>query len=159
MNPLSRFEHRLWKSGFLGSVIRALFRAAWARIRFVPDAEKLWRALHKPDQLYKETGRPKPSFFRDVNGLSCDLARFSSPQRSCAGHGPKPYPAKAGLVEFSVERVRAVGSDVGHRPVKPPLTRHRNYGHAQFTSVPDGPGQSSLAKSATFRIRHRLTSP
>jgi len=119
----------------------------------VPGDAKLWRALHKPDQYYKDSGKPKPSFFRDKNGLSCDLARLSTPARSKLGHGPKPYPPGSGLVEFTAERVRAAGSDVSHEPVKLP---RQNYAHAQLSSTLDGTGADLLAKAATYVIKHDL---
>lgn len=132
---------------------RLWFRIWRIRLTFIPDKEKLWRALHRADQVYKETGRPKPSFFRDRSGLSCDLARFSTPERSRRGHGPKPYPPECGLVEISTALVREAGSDVAHVPVN---EVPRNYAHTQFVSVVAGEGLELLARESTYRIHHRF---
>ena len=156
MNILSRFERKLWKSGLTGSIVRLIFRAVWVRIQQIPDSERLWRTLHKPDLVYKHNGKPKPAFFRDKNGLSCDIARLSTPQRTKIGYSKKPYPDKAGVVEFSVEQVRAAGSDVSHKPVKPPLVPRRNYAHAQLNDPLSGEGESSLSEEAVFRIPQRF---
>ena len=150
MKLLQRWEPRLWKSGLAGCIIRALYRVAWIRIRFVPGEERLWRALNRSEQVYAKTGQPKPSFFRDKNGLSCDLARFSTPERSRLGHGATPYPSESGLVEVNARLVRDAGSDVRHAPVKVP---RRNYAHAQLTSALSSIGADLLAKNARYRIR------
>src|SRR5213594_140312 len=109
MNMWQSWENRLWRPGFLGLISRALFRMAWIRIQLIPGEERLWRALHKREQVYAD-GTIKPAFFRDVSGLSCDLARFSTPERSRRGHGRQPYPQETGLVEFRARHVRAAGS-------------------------------------------------
>lgn len=119
------------------------------KIQVVPDTEKLWRAINKPEQVYKDTGRPKPAFFRDKTGLSCDLARFSTPERSRIGHGEKPYPAESGLVEFETQMVRTAGADVRHAPVKEP---RRNYAHAQIESLLSAAGQEAMSKLARYRV-------
>jgi len=150
MNTMPRLERTLWQCGFLGFIVRFLFKALWLTIRLIPDEERLWRAVRKPDQVYKD-GRLKPSFFRDKSGLSCDLARFSTPEKSRMGHGLNPYPPESGLVEIRVLNVRAVGSDVAHRPITTP---RRNYAHTEFTSVPDSKGLDSLVQASTFRIMH-----
>jgi hypothetical protein len=150
-SSLSRWEPKLWKTGFLGYIVRLLFRMAWININHIPSEEKLWRAVNKPDQVYKDTGRPKPSFFRDRSGLSCDLARFSTPEKSRVGHGTKPYPPDSGLVEFTVSTVRALGSDVVHKPVRDPKP---SYAHAQLTTVLIGDPAEDLAKAVTYRIPH-----
>jgi len=156
MNVWSRYETKLWMSGLVGFAVRWIFRLTWRRIEFIPPGEKLWRALHKVDQVYREprrAGRPKPSFFRDKWGLSCDLARFSTAERSRIGHAEKPHPAEAGLVEFSVGNVREIGSDVRHEPVRKP---RRNYAHAQFTSTPSTPARSKLADKSTYHVPQRF---
>src|SRR6266699_160374 len=93
-------EKRLWETGLLGSISRAMFRWLWLRIQLVPDREKCWRAVNKPDHIYKpgtpRAGKLKPSFFRDKKGLSFDLARFSTMERSRIGHAEKPYPVGTG---------------------------------------------------------------
>jgi hypothetical protein len=172
-------EDRLWRDGFVGYMVRALYRLTWQRIQFLPADEHLWRAFHQRDQVYA-TGELKPSFFRDRSGLSCDLARFSNPEASRRGHSDKMYPAEAGLVEFRVLDVRAVGSDVEHDPVKRPRQslsfgrpistllartwstlrlwrRRHNYAHSKVTSPIRRPdGEEYLATVASFRIQQRL---
>lgn len=154
-------------------MVRKLYRITWQQIRLLPDRERLWRALRQKDQLYP-TGEIKPSFFRDRSGLSCDLARFSTPEASRRGHGEQAYPAEAGLVEFSVLDVRAIGSDVLHVPVKTtvPVARAasffsrlrlrgsthsiRNYAHAQFTSYLERPEAEQLILRSFFLIEQRF---
>ena len=151
---LLRWERRLWDAGLRGYIIRRFFRLAWIRIRFIPGDECLWRAVNKPDQVYKDTGRPKPAFFRDKSGLSVDLSRLSSPERSRVGHGAKPYPTESGLVEIRVSMVRDAGTDVNHVPVREPRL---NYAHAQFTSLLGSSGLQALAQAAHYRIQPRFT--
>jgi hypothetical protein len=147
------WERQLWKDGLIGYAVRAIYHLTWRRIRWIPDNERLWRALHKRDQVYAKTGMIKPSFFRDRSGLSCDLARFTTPEASRLGHGDQDSPAEAGLVEFRALDVRRCGSDVQHAPVKTPRP---NYAHSMFTSVVEGTEGEDLARAACFRIPHRL---
>jgi hypothetical protein len=120
----------------------------WIRIQLIPDEERLWRALHQRDQVYAN-GEIKPAFFRDIHGLSCDLARFSTPERSRRGYGQQAFPQGAGLVEFRARHVRAAGSDVRHEPKKEPPP---NYAHSQFTVCLERAGQDLLKREAQFRI-------
>jgi hypothetical protein len=137
-------------------MVRALYRLTWQRIQLLPDNERLWRAVRQRDQVYA-TGELKPSFFRDESGLSCDLARFSTPEASRRGHAEQPYPLEAGLVEFKVLDVRAVGSDVEHVPLQ---ISPRNYAHSQFTSIIERPdGEEQLVAAASFRIPQRFRVP
>jgi hypothetical protein len=129
-----------------------VYRRLWLRIEVLPDEELLWRVVNKADQVYKN-GRPKPSFFRDSSGLSCDLARFSTPARSCAGYGERSYPPESGLVEMTTILVREAGSDVTHRPVTTPT---RNYAHAQLVTLLPPEGREMLAKKVVFRVPHRF---
>jgi hypothetical protein len=133
-------------------MVRAFYRVAWRRIQLVPDSELLWRALRQRDQVYA-TGEIKPAFFRDQSGLSCDLARFSTPEASRRGHGKQKYPAEAGLVEFRVVDVRALGSNVRHAPTRDPQI---NYAHSQFTTFLDKPAAELLIAVASFRIPQRF---
>lgn len=59
----------LWQDGLAGWLVRVIYRITWILIDYIPDDEKLWRALYKKDQLYSD-GSPKPAFFRDKSGLS-----------------------------------------------------------------------------------------
>lgn len=112
----------------------------------------LWRAVYKPEQL-KPDGTLKPSFFRDKRGLSCDLARMSSVERSRRGYGePPPWPDEAGLVAFTVGAVEASGSSVGHEP----LSDNNNYSHCQFRTALTTPLARTLLARARFKRRPRL---
>lgn len=146
---------RVWRTGFLGFIARRIHRALWIKISHIPDSEKLWRAVNKPEQVYAKTGKPKPAFFRDKSGLSCDIARFSTPEKSRVGHGPKPYPADSGLIEMDAGLIRKAGADVAHRPVKDPK---RNYAHAQLTSLLTATGEALLGDSVTFKVPHKFRS-
>jgi hypothetical protein len=153
---------------------RALFKRRWRQIQFIPDDEKLWRALHRLEQIYPKghpkaelVGKPKPSFFRDRNGLSCDLARFSTEQQSRLGYGDEPYPVGAGLVEFTASQFRKVQSDVGHKPVAGPNTRNaspnslrgpkENYAHVQVTTYLESDQREPLIKGCKVVVTHQLT--
>jgi hypothetical protein len=125
----------------------------WIAIHHIPSDEKVWRAIYKPDQIYKESGKPKPAFFRDKNGLSCDLARFSTPEMSRVGHADKPYPPETGLVEIELGEVRTVGSDVRHVPIR---ESRQNYAHAQFTSALGAIAAESLSTSSGYRVNQRF---
>jgi len=147
-----RLERRLWTSGFPGWLIRMCFDLLWINIRLVPEEERLWRAVNKREQVYaggQRLGGLKPSFFRDRNGLSLDLARFSTVERSRLGHGERPYPVESGLAEVRVGEVRAVGTDIEHLPVKSP---RRNYSHVQFTSALDVSRADGLARTAKMIV-------
>ncbi|OGQ77412.1 MAG: hypothetical protein A2289_25255 [Deltaproteobacteria bacterium RIFOXYA12_FULL_58_15] len=80
----------------------------------------------------KPNGEIKISFFRDNrHGTSCDLARFSTREKSRRGHSQASRRgADAGLVEFSAADVRSVGSDVHHRPHRDQV--ESNYAHAEL---------------------------
>jgi len=148
-------EPSLWQDGWLGFIIRRLYQAAWLEIGRVPAKEKVWRAIHKRDQVYPSTGQPKPAFFRDKNGLSVDLARLTTPARSRIGHAQEPYPPETGLVELPVEAIRAVGSDVGHVPIRAP----ENYAHAQLTQAVSPVGGKTLSDAAVYRIPQGFVTP
>jgi len=132
-------------------LIRQLYRLRWIEISNIPDDELLWRSVYKKDQIYKN-GRPKPAFFRDKSGLSCDLAKFSTPERSRRGFADPPWPAEAGLVEFSRRDVRDAKSDVKHKPIATP----RNYAHCQLDVPLDKKGEQHMADAARWRIEQRL---
>jgi hypothetical protein len=140
----------LWSDGWRGWLVRRLYRLCWKTIGTIPDPERLWRAFPKKEQLYPD-GRIKPAFFRDSSGLSCDLARFSTPETSRLGHAisvGRNRPPGTGLVEFTAGAVRARGSDVKHRPAQ----EFHNYSHCQFTSNLTTAQARSLCEVATFLI-------
>ena len=105
--------------------------------------------------MYKN-GIPKPSFFRDRNGLSCDLARFSTPERSRRGYADAPWPEEAGLVEFRARDVRDARSDVQHTPLKKPNWPFRNYAHCILNPNPPTEGIDHLTRVCTWRIPQRV---
>lgn len=144
----------LWSKGWRGWLARKLYRLFWRRIRYIPRDEKLWRAVYKKDQVY-EDGQLKPAFFRDRSGLSCDLARFSTVERSRRGYSLQ-WPEEAGLVEFSVGLVRDNGSDVEHAPVRQP---HQNYAHCLFTELLHHPDTDNLAEAASWVVKQRVRPP
>lgn len=100
----------------------------------------LWRAVYRKDSL-KSDGTLKPAFFRDKRGLSCDLARFSTVERSRLGMVVPPvWPSTSGLARFAVRDVRRAGTTVSHVPVRASTTVvaeqtrpvRANYAHCQF---------------------------
>ena len=107
--------------------------------------------MHKKDQLY-ENGDIKPAFFRDKTGLSCDLARFSTVERSRRGYNPPPWPDAAGLVEIRVTHARAAGSDVRHKPIS---GRYPNYSHSQFTEYLTPAQAKEICRQANFPVKPR----
>jgi len=149
----SHLEQKLWKGGFSGWFASVLLRLRFWQISYLPDEEILWRALFKRDQVYAD-GSIKPSFFRDRRGgLSCDLARLSSAERSRRGYTEPPWPDEAGLVAFRVGHVRAAGSNVAHKPLRRP---HPNYSHCEFEDQLSGPGEGVLAGHAWFEVPQRV---
>ena len=141
----------LWRDGWIGWLVRKIYSTRWKIIEHIPDDEKLWRAVHKKDQLY-ENGDIKPAFFRDKTGLSCDLARFSTVERSRRGYNPPPWPDAAGLVEIRVTHARAAGSDVRHKPIS---GRYPNYSHSQFTEYLTPAQAKEICRQANFPVKPR----
>jgi hypothetical protein len=116
----------------------------FVKLQSIPPSEKLWRSVYKKEQLRRD-GTVKPSFFKDKRGLSCDLARFSTIELSRRGHQvPPAWPNEAGLVEFTVAAVRAVGSDVEHKPLRMPPDNMNNYSHCEFATPLEGNAASDL---------------
>ena len=141
----------LWREGWIGWLVREIYRRKWKIIDYIPDDERLWRAVYKKDQLYA-TGEIKPTFFRDKNGLSCDIARFSTIEQSRCGYAPPPWPDAAGLVEIKAAHVRQVGGDVQHKPIR---NDHPNYSHSQFTTLLQGDQLETIRRMSQFRVRPR----
>ena len=142
---------RLWRDGWIGWLVREIYRRKWKIIDHIPGDEKLWRAVYKKDQLYPN-GNIKPAFFRDKTGLSCDLARFSTVEQSKRGYAPPPWPDAAGLVEIRVIHARQAGSDVRHKPIS---GEHPNYSHAEFTAHLTTPLAEDICRLAKFRSTPR----
>jgi hypothetical protein len=144
----------LWSLTFVGSWLRRRYAASWRQIRHIPDAAVLWRAI-KPDQVYRD-GKIKPAFFRDRRGgYSCDLAAFSTREKSRRGyaHPPAWNPEEAGLVEFKAADVRRAHTDVIHAPIR--NERTTNYSHAQFTRELSGDEERAMAAAAMVVIAPR----
>ncbi len=55
-----------------------------------------------------------------------------------AGGQPPPWPDEAGLVEFTVQAIRDVRSDVEHVPLRQPTHPVDNYAHCQLTIPLEG---------------------
>jgi len=122
----------VWTNTFWGFCIRIIYRIFWIKIKYIPNDEILWRAVYNEKQVKKD-GTLKPAFFRDKNGLSCDLARFSTIEKSRMGHKKPPrWGLHSGLVELDVSTLREIGADVQHKPIK--KKRENNYAHCQFSS-------------------------
>jgi hypothetical protein len=144
----------LWSATFVGSWLRRRYEASWRLIRHIPDSATLWRAI-RPDQIYRD-GKIKPSFFRDRRGnYSCDLALFSTREKSRRGyaHPPAWSPDEAGLVEFTAADVRKANTDVVHTPIR--NERATNYSHAQFSSELSGEEERAMAADAIVVIPPR----
>ena len=142
----------LWRDGWIGWLVREIYRKKWKIIDHIPDDEKLWRAIYKKEQLYND-GNIKPAFFRDRSGLSCDLARFSSIEKSRLGYIPPPRPSGTGLVEIGVSHARAAGTDVYHKPIMVPAP---NYSHCQFSRHLDTVQAQLICAAAEFRVKPEL---
>jgi hypothetical protein len=126
----------LWWNNLFGSKIRKWFEYRWKKIKHVPDQEKIWRVVRSKDQVYDD-GKVKPVFFRENRPntfLSCDLARFTTIQKTLTGIGDNPHPAASGIVEFSAAAVRApqVASNINHDPDE--NKGKKNYAHCMFTT-------------------------
>jgi hypothetical protein len=146
----------LWSATFVGSWLRWRYAASWRRIEHIPDSAILWRAI-KPEQIDRQ-GSIKPAFFRDRRGnYSCDLAAFSSREKSRRGYAQPPAwnPEEAGLVEFKVADVRHANTDVIHAPIKDERTT--NYSHAQFTRQLSGEEERAMAGCAIVVVPPRKT--
>lgn len=96
----------------------------------IPGNQCLWRAINKASQLYSD-GRPKPSFFRDRSGTSCDLKILTSAKRIL-----KDRPEGAGIVEFTASDVSEASEGlacVKHKPLyNPPSPIRPNYAHCEI---------------------------
>jgi len=126
------------------------FRIFWIKIRSLPGEERLWRAIYEKDQL-RNDGTPRPAFFRDKNGVSCDLSRFSTQEKSRFGHKIPPRWGKgAGLVEFCVKDASEAGSNVEHHPVK--TQEVLNYAHCQLATHLSTKQADQLRKQAKIVI-------
>lgn len=149
---------RLWSRTFVGYFLRWRYRCRWLTIDAIPDSALLWRAI-KSDLINKKTGEIKRAYFRDNRGgYSCDIALFSTPERSRRGYAtPAAWDGDAaGLVQFSAGQVRGCapsnsGLDVRHAPVATETLR--NYSHAEFTRILSAEEEDAMVKKATLLIK------
>lgn len=135
----------------LGYFVRLYNRLTWKKLNRIDDWELLWRAVYNKHQL-KPDGTLKSNFFRDKNGLSCDLASYTTIKRALRGVQDPPRPLFGGLVEFSVESVRSpeIGSDVEHKPAI--LNYRRNYAHCQLTTYLTQGQSRTLKGKICYRV-------
>lgn len=142
----------LWSRTFVGSWLRRRCAAAWTTLDHIPNREPLWRAI-LPDNVYKKGGGIKPSFFRDRRGgYSCDIAVFSTTEKSRRGYRTPPAwnPDDAGLVEFKAAHVRDLTCDVRHVPLN--MAAVVNYSHAEFTRELTATEEDGMSKVARIVI-------
>jgi hypothetical protein len=143
----------LWTDGLRGYLSRVFHERSWLAIEKIPGDERLWRSVYRPEQV-KPDGTLKPSFFKNKNGTSCDLARFSTMEKSRRGYGvPPQWPEEAGLVEFTVSMVRNVDADVLHAPTKVPFV---NYSHADAQIYTTGQAKRLVEQSPRVLVASRI---
>lgn len=147
------FRNLIWQIGSVGSIVRTLLEFFSVRIQSIPSEQKLWRAVYKKEQL-KRNGKPTAAFFRDRNGLSCDLAIFTTTERSRRGIKRPPWPEGTGLVEFSVALVRdpPIESDVRHHPLKKSKSQRKNYAHCRLSTHLDADQGRHLAETSKIIV-------
>lgn len=148
MDPL------LWLPTWRGSLARFLYRSAWRIIESrIPDDERIWRSVS--ELQVADDGTLTSGYFRGQE-VSCDLARFSTPERSRRGYGEPPWSDQSGLVEITTRLVRDHGTDVKHAPSLSP----RNYSHSLFTSKLTTGQAKRLATvaSTNFKVKPQFNS-
>jgi len=126
----------IWKKSCLGLIARLFLKVRGTVLTRVPNRAILRRVI--PATQRKPTGEIKSSFFKDSNGLSADLALFSSLRETITGHKTPPrWPEYIGYAEFSARDIRRSSStktpgkpplDVLHAPLKD--SDSSNYSHA-----------------------------
>lgn len=116
----------------------------------MPDHARLWRAVYNHYQVDKK-GKLKPGFFKDPDGVSCDLAAYTTEDRARLGLMDPPRPDYSGLVEITVGDVRGVSGrcDVKHDPLRSPKT---NYAHCHFTDLLSTGQAKALNRASIFRV-------
>lgn len=141
----------IWGQNFFGWLIRGIFKLLWIKIKYISEDEILWRAVFNRAQI-KDDGTLKSSFFRDRNGLSCDIARFTTEENACKPRGEESLWIKSpGLVILTLRLVRLVYEksdiDVCHSPDK----NYNNYAHCMFTKELNRTQARMLTKNPTFQ--------
>lgn len=132
-----------------------IYYRCWRRLRRrrledLPDRAVLLRAIHifHVHTEPPKRGELKRSFFKDSNGVSCDLAWFASKRRARLGLKEPPWPPQAGLAKFVAGMVRAVAkkgypSDVEHAPYTRVSDHTCHFSHCQFChDLTDGQARS-----------------
>ena len=149
-------EKVLWQKNLPGYLLRVFFSAANFKITHIPDNATLWRAVCRPEQI--KNGKLKRGFFRDKRGLSCDLAIFSTIEKSRRGNLLPPWPEGSGLVEFEVATIRSenVQSDVHHDPKKKVKRKNRkNYAHSILLPELSSPAEKWMLDDSNHRFVHK----
>ncbi len=140
----------IWKKNLAGWLSRKIFEIFWLEIKQIPDDELIWRSVYNKHQI-KDDGTLKSSFFRDRNGLSCDIAKFTTIEKARRGRGiPPRWPESSGLVQFKVLDIREqkINSDIKHDPIS---DKPKNYSHCILTTTLTE-GQSKLMKQKSQLI-------
>lgn len=130
---------------------RIINRFKWKTLTEITDNERLWRAIYNKYQI-KESGELKSSYFRDEDGLSCDLASYTTRKKAKRGIREKPWPNYSGLVEFFVKDIRNadVKGEIYHNPLKrdKKLKTRRNYSHCLIKPAPPKETNNKKEQSA-----------
>ncbi|MFK7823743.1 MAG: hypothetical protein AB8G05_06290 [Oligoflexales bacterium] len=113
----------------------------WIDLGTISLEQKLYRSISDMAQYKSEEKNVTASFFVDKNGLSCDLAIFSSPEKSRRGYIDPQFSSNSGLIEFSTKMIEEASKGevtIRHDPLKRTSlsgrTQEPNYGHCIFTS-------------------------
>lgn len=131
-------EGDLWQDDQKGIAARKCFSETWTKISKLPREAWLWRAVSpknrvKNNWIYQDGGKWKFSSaaFAQSTGASCDLAIFSSEEKSRRGwNSHEPRPRGTFLLKFQVLAVKKIDAsfDVVHDPINTdPIV---NYSHS-----------------------------
>lgn len=134
----------------IGPLIKLKNRLFWVELEYISDDERVWRTVYNKYQI-KKSGELKSSFFRDKNGLSCDLASYTTVNKAILGITDPPRPKYAGLVQFLVADIRSddIASDIIHKPIK--LNNKKNYAHCVLTTYFTQSQANKMKELATFK--------
>lgn len=143
---------------------RLFNRITCKKLKNLGSEEIFWRAVYSSFHI-KDNGQLKPGFFKDKNGLSCDMALYTTVKRALYGAQKPPRPNGAGLSEFSAKDTRSkkVNSDVEHKPIcnveKLPekdnsvVKLMKNYAHCQFTTCLSTGEARALINLQRYRVK------
>lgn len=149
---------RIWKTCSLRRLLKLPNKLRWKILPYVADNEVLWRRVHSRFQI-NDDGTLKPGFFRDINGVSCDIAVYSTVKSSLRGYDDTPRPQGSGLAEFLVSAARKIAVvpntiDVNHDPQKYPNGK-RNYAHSLLVKNA-GQLTTGESKKLTRKVRYKV---